>query len=101
VSYDLLCEEAIKKARSLNIPQSCFKASKGWVIRLMCQMGLVLWHRMTICQKKCCIINVLDGSEDFIVWEYDVEDKDDSDWVESMDNDSVRVMMVNLMNNKL
>ena len=26
VSYDLLCEEAIKKARSLNIPQSCFKA---------------------------------------------------------------------------
>jgi hypothetical protein len=28
VSYDLLREEAIKKARSLNIPQSCFKASK-------------------------------------------------------------------------
>jgi hypothetical protein len=26
VSYDLLCEEAIKKARSSNIPQSCFKA---------------------------------------------------------------------------
>jgi hypothetical protein len=29
MSYDLLCEEAIKKARSLNIPQSRFKASKG------------------------------------------------------------------------
>jgi hypothetical protein len=28
-SYDLLCEEAIKKARSLNIPQSRFKANKG------------------------------------------------------------------------
>jgi hypothetical protein len=32
-SYDLLREEATKKARSLNIPQSCFKASKGWAIR--------------------------------------------------------------------
>jgi hypothetical protein len=30
----------------------------------------------------------LDGSED-IVWEDDVEDKDESDWVESTDNDSV------------
>jgi hypothetical protein len=29
VSYDLLHEEEIKKARSLNIPQSFFKASKG------------------------------------------------------------------------
>jgi hypothetical protein len=28
------------------------------------------------------------GSDD-IVWEDDVEDKDDSDWLESMDNDSV------------
>jgi hypothetical protein len=28
VSDDLLHEEAIKKATSLNIPQSCFKASK-------------------------------------------------------------------------
>jgi hypothetical protein len=36
VSYDLLCEEAIKKARSLNIPQRRFKASKGWAIRVMC-----------------------------------------------------------------
>jgi hypothetical protein len=35
VSYDLLREEAIKKARSLNIPRSCFKASKGWAIRFM------------------------------------------------------------------
>jgi len=50
VSYDLLREEAIKKARSLNIPQSCFKASKGWAIRFMRQMGLALWRR-TICQK--------------------------------------------------
>jgi hypothetical protein len=39
--------------------------------------------------KKCCISNALDGSEDDIVWEDDVEDKDDSDWVESADNDSV------------
>jgi hypothetical protein len=31
----------------------------------------------------------LDGSEDVIVWEDDAEDKDDSDWVESKDNDSV------------
>jgi hypothetical protein len=28
----------------------------------------------------------LDGSEDVIVWEDDVEDKDDGDRVESMDN---------------
>jgi hypothetical protein len=39
--------------------------------------------------KKCCICNALDGSKDNIVWEDDVEDKDDSDWVESTDNDSV------------
>jgi len=39
--------------------------------------------------KKCCISNGLDGSEDNIVWEDDVEDKDDSEWVESTDNDSV------------
>jgi hypothetical protein len=39
--------------------------------------------------KKCCISNALDGTEDDIVWEDDVEDKDDSDWVESTDNDSV------------
>jgi hypothetical protein len=44
---------------------------------------------MTICQNKCCISNALDGSKDIIVWEDDVEDKDDSDRVESMDNDSV------------
>ena len=37
--------------------------------------------------KKCCISNVLDGSEDDILWEDDGEDKDDSDWV--TDNDSV------------
>jgi hypothetical protein len=36
--------------------------------------------------KKCCKSNALDGSEDDIVWEDDVEDKDDSDWVESTDN---------------
>jgi hypothetical protein len=39
--------------------------------------------------KKFCISNTLDGSKDDIVWEEDVEDKDDSDWVESTDNDSV------------
>jgi hypothetical protein len=31
----------------------------------------------------------LDESEDVIVWEDNVEDKDDSDLVESKDNDSV------------
>jgi hypothetical protein len=51
-------------------------------------MGLAL-RRRTICQKKYCISNALDGSEDVIVWEDNVEDKDDSDWVESTDNDSV------------
>jgi hypothetical protein len=39
--------------------------------------------------KKCCMSNALDGSEEDIVWEDNVEDKDDSDWVGSMDNDSV------------
>jgi hypothetical protein len=39
--------------------------------------------------KKCCISNALDGSEYNIVWEDNVEDKDDSDWVESTDNDLV------------
>jgi hypothetical protein len=39
--------------------------------------------------KKCCINNALDGSEDNIVWEDNVKDKDDSDWVESTNNDSV------------
>jgi hypothetical protein len=38
---------------------------------------------------KYCISNALDRSEDDIVWEDDVEDKDDSDWVESTDNDLV------------
>jgi hypothetical protein len=38
--------------------------------------------------KKCSISNALDRSKDDIVWEDDVEDKDDSDWVESTDNDS-------------
>jgi hypothetical protein len=33
--------------------------------------------------KKCCISNALDGSEDYIVWKDDFEDKDDSDWVVS------------------
>jgi transposase-like protein len=37
--------------------------------------------------KKCCVSNAMDGSEDDIVWEEDFEDKDDSDWVESTDND--------------
>jgi hypothetical protein len=39
--------------------------------------------------NKICISNALGGSEDNIVWEDDVEDKDDSDWVESTDNNSV------------
>jgi len=51
VSYDLLRKEVIKKARSLNIPRSRFKASKGWAIRFMRRMGLALRRRTTICQK--------------------------------------------------
>jgi hypothetical protein len=39
--------------------------------------------------KECCISNALDGSEDDIVWEDNVEDKDDGDWVENTDNNSV------------
>jgi hypothetical protein len=95
VSYDLLREEAIKKARSLNIPRSHFKASKGWAIRFMRQIGLALRCRTTICQKlpkdfeqKLLNYQQLSSEED-IIWEDDVEDKDDSDWVESTDNDSV------------
>jgi hypothetical protein len=42
-----------------------------------------LQRRMTICQKKCWMSNALDGSVDVTVWENDVEDKDDSDWVEN------------------
>jgi hypothetical protein len=38
---------------------------------------------------ECCISNDLDGSKDDIIWEDNVKDKDDSDWVESTDNDSV------------
>jgi len=34
-------------------------------------------------------VNALDGSEDDIAWKDDVEDKDDSDWVMSTDNNSV------------
>jgi hypothetical protein len=40
----------------------------------MYQMRLALRRRSTICQKKCCINNALDGSENDIVWEDDVED---------------------------
>ena len=57
VSYDLLCKEAIKKARSLNIPRSRFKASKGWTIRFMHRIGLALWRRTTICQSSQNILN--------------------------------------------
>jgi hypothetical protein len=52
-------------------------------------MGLAMWHRTTICQKKSCISNALDGSEDDIVWDNDVDDDDDDDWVENTDNNSV------------
>jgi hypothetical protein len=51
VSNDLLHEEAIKKARSLNNLRSRFKDSKGWTIRFMWQMGLALRHWTTLCQK--------------------------------------------------
>jgi hypothetical protein len=49
----------------------------------------------TICQKlpkdfEQKLLNYQQlSSEDDIIWEDDVEDKDDSDWVESTDNDSV------------
>ena len=51
MGYDLLREEAIKKARSLNIPRSHFKISKWWAISFMRRMGLALRRRTTICQK--------------------------------------------------
>jgi hypothetical protein len=51
VSYTLLREEAIEKARSLNIPRSRSKASKGWAISFMRRMGLVLRCKTTIFQK--------------------------------------------------
>jgi len=38
-------------ARSLNIPRSRFKASKGWAIRFIRWMGLALRRRTTMCQK--------------------------------------------------
>jgi len=56
VSYDLLRKEAIKKARSLNIPRR-FRASKGWAVRFMRRMGLALRRRTTICQKLTKILN--------------------------------------------
>jgi hypothetical protein len=37
--------------------------------------------------KKCCISNSLNGSEDYIIWKGDGEDKDDGEWVTH--NDSV------------
>jgi hypothetical protein len=58
-------------------------------IRFMGRMGLALRCRTMICQKKCCISNALHRSEEVIVQEDDVEDKDDRDLMESMDNDSV------------
>jgi hypothetical protein len=53
-----------------------------------------------ICQKNYCISNALDGSEVVIVWEDNVEDKDDNDRVESTDNDSVMSDDANLINNQ-
>ena len=50
VSYDLLPKEAIKKARSLNIPRRRFKANKECAIRFMRRMGLAL-RRRTTCQN--------------------------------------------------
>jgi hypothetical protein len=39
--------------------------------------------------KKCSISNALHGSKDDIVWQHDVEDKRNSDWLECINNDSV------------
>jgi hypothetical protein len=39
--------------------------------------------------KKVLHSNAMDGSEDVIVWEDDFQEEDDSDWVVSMDNESV------------
>jgi hypothetical protein len=36
--------------------------------------------------QKCCISNVLDGSEGDILWEDDGKGKDDSDWVTDSDS---------------
>jgi hypothetical protein len=46
VKYDLLREEAIKKATPLNIPRSCCKAGKGWAIRFMRQIGITIQLRV-------------------------------------------------------
>jgi hypothetical protein len=55
-------------------------------------MGLALLLWMTICRKKCCISNAFDGSEDDIVWEGDVENKGDIDWVEKNEMGDVACM---------
>jgi hypothetical protein len=61
----------------------------------MRRMGLALRRRTTLCQKlpkdfEQKLLNYQQlSSEDYIIWEDDVEDKDDSVWVESTDNDSV------------
>jgi hypothetical protein len=52
-------------------------------------MGVLYLVAWCVCQKKCCISNALDGSEDVIEWEDNVEHKDNSGLVESMDNNLV------------
>jgi hypothetical protein len=53
VSYDLFREEAMKKARSLNIPRSHLKASKGWAIRYMCVGRRYAKSSQKILNKSC------------------------------------------------
>ena len=48
--------------------------------------------------KKCCISNALNVSKDDFLWEDDGVDKDDSDWVTTI---QLWVMTASLMNNKL
>jgi hypothetical protein len=61
----------------------------------MRRMGLALRRRTTICQKlpkdfEQKLLNYLQLLSEYdIIWKDDVEDKDDNDWVESTDNDSV------------
>jgi hypothetical protein len=58
-------------------------------------MGLELRRRTTICQKlpkdfEQKLLNYQQLSSEYdVIWEDDVEDKDDNDRVESTDNDSV------------
>jgi hypothetical protein len=77
-AHELTETRKIKRAAPSEVAQWVLAAWKA-----------ILESIIVISFKKCCISNALVGSEDDIVWEDDVGNKVDSDWVESMDNDSV------------